>query len=35
MGEWPMKVGGVQDSLTDMEVRVVTAGWLGGDGGPV
>ena len=35
IGEWPIKVGGVQESLTEVEVRVCTVGWLGGVGGPV
>ena len=33
MGEWPTKVGGVQDRLTDVEVKGLARGLLGGSGG--
>ena len=33
MGEWPTKVGGVQDRLTDVEVKGLASGLLGGSGG--
>ena len=32
-GEWPTKVGGVQDSLTEVEVKGLASGLLGGSGG--
>ena len=33
IGEWPTKVGGVHDRLTDVEVKGLASGLLGGSGG--
>ena len=34
MGEWPVKMGGVHESLTDVEVRGLTTISYGGSGEP-
>ena len=34
MGEWPSKVGGVQERLTDVDVICLISGCEGGLGGP-